>query len=97
MVWFTGIRLRLIDHWNLIYKQWSFIFTSIGTALLGYLTLAPDAIINLWLVLPTEVQNLVPEKFALYIPLVLCILGWFSKYIKQQKLDDLKAKENGPL
>lgn len=96
-VWIHGIRLRLIDHWNLIHKQWSFIFTSIGTVIYGWAVVAPDTVIHIWNSLPAEVQHLIPEQYAPYIPLALFLLGLFSKYIKQQKLDDLKAKDNGPL
>lgn len=97
MVWFTGIRLRLIDHAKLVHKQWSFIFTSIGTVLYGWALIAPDAVITLWNSLPLEVQHLVPEQYAPFIPLTLFILGLFSKYVKQRKLDELKAKDNGTL
>ncbi len=81
-----GIRLRLVEEWRIVRKRWSFIFSGIGTAILGYLTVAPDAIITVWSYLPEDIKGLVPTKFALYIPLVLFILGLISQYIKQQKL-----------
>lgn len=92
-----GIKLTLVDQWQLVRKKWSFIFNSIATTLLGYLTIAPDAIIQVWTYLPDDIKGYVPVKFALFIPLALFILGLVSQFIKQQKLDALKAKDNGTL
>lgn len=91
-----GIRLRIVDDWPIIRKKWSFIFNTIGTAILGYLTIAPDAITTAWAYLPEDIKAFVPVKYSLYIPLVLFVLGLLSQYIKQAKLrkeaEELKAK-----
>lgn len=84
-----GIRLRLVEEWRIVRKRWSFIFSSFGTAILGYLTIAPDAIISAWNYLPDDIKAYVPQKYALFIPLVLFVLGLVSQYIKQQKLRNL--------
>lgn len=80
------IRLRLLDEWRLVWKKWSFIFNSIGASLLGYLVIAPDAIIHAWAFLPDDVKAYVPVKYSLYIPLVLFVLGLISQYVRQDKL-----------
>lgn len=91
---FTGIRLKLIDNANLVIKKWSFIFNSIGTVALAYLTLAPDAIITMYNALPDELKSYIPVKYSLYVTLTLYILGLISQYVKQQKLEALKNKDD---
>ena len=87
-----GIRLKLIADWKLVRKKWSFIFNAIGTSLLAYLTMAPDAIVQAWNFLPEDMKAFVPVKYSLYIPMILFILGILSQYIKQQKLEIEREK-----
>jgi hypothetical protein len=87
-----GIRLKLIEDWKLVRKKWSFIFNTIGTSLLAYLTIAPDAIIQAWNFLPDDMKSFVPVKYSLYIPMILFVLGILSQYIKQQKLETERDK-----
>lgn len=82
-----GIRLRLISYWQIIWKKWSVRLNALGIAVLGYLTLAPDAITQVWLMLPDDVKSYVPVKFSLYIPLIMFVLGLLANYIKQEKLE----------
>ena len=87
-----GIRLRLISYWQIVWKKWSVRLNAIGIALLGYLALAPDAITQVWLMLPEDVKAFVPVKFSLYIPLVMFILGLLANYIKQEKLEQERKR-----
>lgn len=82
-----GIRVRLTNQWQIIWKKWSVRFNALGVAVLGYLTLAPDAITQVWTMLPDDVKAFVPVKFGLYIPLAMFVLGLISSYIKQEKLE----------
>lgn len=91
-----GLRLRLIEHWNLIWKKWSVRFTALGVALYGYLLAAPDAIIGMWSMLPEEFKSVLPVDYAKWIPFTLFVLGLLSQYVKQQKLEnERKAQDYG--
>ena len=92
-----GIRLRLYEYWQLVWKKWSVRFTALGLLLQGYLLSAPDAVINMWAMLPPDLRDILPIEYSRYLSFTLFLLALASNYIQQDKLKKerlaLEAKE----
>lgn len=88
------IKFKLIEEWQNFWKLWSLRFTSMGTALLGYIIASPDAITNAWQSLPDDVKQYIPQNYLMYITIGLFVLGMFSRVVKQERLSKPK-EDNG--
>ncbi len=89
---YTG--LEFVAHAKLLWKTWSMWLIGAGTALGVYLVAAPDALVQVWLMLPADLKAQLPVNVAQYISYVLIALGLVSKFIRQPKLDQ-QHKEMG--
>lgn len=86
------MKLELIEGWEKFYKLWSVRLMAVGTVLAGWFLAAPDAAIQVWLMLPDDMRNALPPDVVKYIPIVILSMGTFARVVKQNKL--AKAPEN---
>ena len=85
-------RLEFVAHAKLLWKTWSVWLVSAGTLLGVYLAAAPDALVQVWLMLPQDLKAALPVNVAQYISYALIALGVVSKFIKQPKLDQQRKE-----
>lgn len=78
-----------IEKWRTAHKLWSLRLSAFGTLLMTALTIWPDRIVQLWLMMPVEVRGLLPEQIVTIIAAVIFLLSAVSRIIKQTKLDKL--------
>lgn len=85
-------RLEFVAHARLLWKTWSVWLIGAGTALGVYLSAAPDALVQVWLMLPADLKAALPVNVAQYISYALIALGVISKFIRQPKLDQQRKE-----
>ena len=85
-------RLEFVAHAKLLWKTWSVWLIGAGTALGVYLAAAPDALVQVWLMLPPDLKAQLPVNVAQYISYALIALGVISKFIRQPKLDEQRKE-----
>ena len=88
------MKLELIEGWRKWYKLWSVRLMALGTILTGWFLAAPDAAIQLWLMLPDDLKALLPPDVVKYIPIFILIAGTFARVIKQNKLQKVDTNES---
>lgn len=78
--------MQLIAEWRQWHRMWSVRFTALGTALLGFIGVFPDAFFHIWALVPSDVRAVFPEDFVQWIGITCLILGIISRVIKQNSL-----------
>jgi hypothetical protein len=87
---YTG--LEFVKHAKLLWKTWSVWLSAVGVALGVYLASAPDALVQVWLMLPPDLKALLPVNVAQYISYAIIALGVISKFVRQPKLDQQRKE-----
>lgn len=77
--------MKLIDGWRQAWRLWSVRLSALGAILTGWAALAPDALLQLWQLLPDELHALVPERVAGVIPTLLFVAAIVARLIPQPK------------
>lgn len=85
-------RLEFVAHARLLWKTWSVWLIGLGTTLGVYLAAFPDALVQVWLMLPADLKAALPVNVAQYISYALIALGVISKFIRQPKLDQQRKE-----
>jgi len=85
-------KLEFVAHAKLLWKAWSVWLSALGVALGVYLASAPDALIQVWLMLPPDLKALLPVNVAQYISYAIIALGVISKFIRQPKLEQQRKE-----
>lgn len=75
-----------IEQWRQWYKLWSVRLSAFGTVLMTALTVWPDRVFQIWLMMPPEVRRLMPEQVVTGIAALIFLLTAVSRLIKQKKL-----------
>lgn len=87
------MKFQLIEHWRVWYKLWSVRLTAIGTVLAGWFMASPDAFLNVWLMLPQELKDVLPPDVVKFIPIFILVAGTFARVVKQNKLPQVNADD----
>lgn len=75
--------MKLIEGWKKAHKNWSVQLSAFGVFLLGLATAFPDAVLHVWLMLPSEFKSLIPQQWIAVIGMVVAVLSIFARLIKQ--------------
>ena len=79
--WVEDARARLFGE----VSTW-FQMGGIAATLIGSLPIPPETMLSLWNSLPASVSRQIPDGIMVIAGLVLFVLSWLSKYVKQPKL-----------
>ena len=82
---------QIVEHWRLIFKQWSFWLGAIGTAITSALLASPDLALQVWLMMPPDLKATIPERYTPFIGVGVFVLGLIAKFVKQAKLEAERA------
>jgi len=82
------MKLQLVTYWRDAWKFWSVKLAALGTALVTFATLFPDAALQAWFALPDEFKQVIPPSYVQGFGVVLMALSLIARIIKQQKLQD---------
>lgn len=85
--------MKLVEHWRLIFRQWSFWLGVIGTTLTSALLAFPDLALQVWVMMPDDLKATLPQRYTPFIGVSIFALGLFAKFVKQAKLE--AAKQGG--
>lgn len=77
--------MKLIDGWRQAWRLWSVRLSALGTLLMAWAALTPDALLQAWNALPPEVQALVPESVGKLIPFLLFFGTLVARLVPQPK------------
>lgn len=88
------MKFQLIENWRVWYKLWSVRLTAIGTVLAGWFMASPDAFLNVWLMLPQELKDVLPPDVVKFIPIFLLVVGTFARVVKQNKLPQVNSDDS---
>jgi hypothetical protein len=78
--------VKFLEEWRQWHRLWSVRLNLIGSALLSFLLAFPDVAVGAWNALPADMKAMLPERFAMFIPLAFFGLSMFARFVKQEKL-----------
>ncbi|MDZ7894164.1 MAG: hypothetical protein U5M50_03900 [Sphingobium sp.] len=84
------LRSRVIDQWRLGWRLWSVRLHAAALALAALFAAAPQAVLELWAMLPVEAKAAIPPHFARWIPVLLGAAGIAARFVKQKGVGDGK-------
>src|SRR5687768_4073223 len=80
-------RIALVEHWRLIFRQWSLWLGVIGTAVTSALLASPELALQVWAMMPPDLKAMIPERYTPFIGVGIFAMGLVAKFIRQAKLD----------
>jgi hypothetical protein len=83
-----GYLMQLVPNWRQWPHWWSVRLQLAGTALLAAFEVFPDAIVSIWIALPSDVRAVVDPDFIRYVGYVVIVAGIIARVIKQPKLHE---------
>lgn len=78
---------ELIEEWKKAHKLWSVRLSAIGAAVMGVFTFWPDSALYLWSAMPSEVREMIPERFVSAIALFVFAASAISRIVKQRPIN----------
>lgn len=84
---------KLVEHWRLVWRTWSFQLGFIGTILTSVLLASPDLALQVWAMMPADLKATIPERFTPFIGVGIFALGLIAKFIKQAKLEAMRGQK----
>lgn len=85
--------MKLVDHWRLIWRTWSFWLGAVGTALTSLLLASPDLALQVWAMMPDDLKATIPARYTPFIGVGIFALSLVAKFVKQAKLDAMKQND----
>ena len=82
-----GEKMKLVDDAQLVWKKWSFKLHAAAACFIGPAVVAPQYLKDAWENLPDSIKSNFPPRTVVIIGFVLIVLGVFSMFIQQPKLD----------
>lgn len=79
--------MKLVDEWPRAWRWWSIQLNALGNMLLVALLSFPDLAQQLWLALPPQVMDLLPERIAYWVPVLILIASGGARLVQQEKKD----------
>lgn len=79
--------MRFIDdckHW---WRLWSVRIQAIGAAWMAWLLIAPETMLQLWMMVSPESRAVLPRWLVVGMPLALFVLATLARLVKQPKLE----------
>lgn len=77
--------MKLIDGWRQAWRLWSVRLSALGTLLMAWAALAPNALLQAWNAMPAEVRALVPEDVGNAVPFLLFFATLVARFVPQPK------------
>ena len=76
----------IVSNWRQVLRHWSLWLGGAGTALAGWLVLAPESAIMAWAMLPEDLKAALPPTVVGHVAVVLFLLSLLAKFINQRSL-----------
>lgn len=86
-------KIEPVSYWRKWWKLHSTWLNLTGISILGFLEFAPQHAFEAWAVLPQEFREQIPVDYLKYIALVLWVLAFFARFIKQKKLNSEESEK----
>jgi len=86
-------RIEPVSYWRKWWKLHSTWLNLAGIAILGALEFAPQRAFEAWAILPAEFKAEIPHDYLKYVALVLWVLAFIARFIKQKKLENGERDE----
>lgn len=83
---------QIVPHWRLIFKQWSFWLSAVGTIITSALLALPDLALQVWVMMPPDLKAALPERYTPFIGVAIFALGVVAKFVRQAKLEAERNK-----
>jgi len=80
------MKIELISNWKDWWRMTSVWLTTLGALILGYLQEVPDAAIQIWSFLPSDLKSFLPPSIVQWIGYAILFLGIISRIVKQPAL-----------
>lgn len=78
--------MQLISNWRQFWRFSSVWFQAAAAAFFTYLMVVPDALIQIWQILPLDIRAAVPPQYVQGIGVALIALGTVARIVKQRSL-----------
>ena len=75
-----------IPEWRQCYKFWSIRLHTASIVILGTLYAFPEAIAHVWLILPAEIHNTIPESVLKWIGYGCLAAGTLARIVRQDSI-----------
>lgn len=82
------MKITLVQDWRNCWRFWSIRLTLLGSALLSAFFAFPDAMLQVWAMLPQDVKEYMPAEWAKWIPVFLILAGSLARVVKQKALEN---------
>lgn len=79
------LKIELIDNWKKGLKLWSVRLSTVGASIMGMFLYFPDWSLHLFNAMPRDIRNMVPDRVALVLAMVIFIGSAIARIVKQRK------------
>jgi hypothetical protein len=79
--------VKLIDNWRKSHKMLSVQLAAIGAAVSAFALAFPDVLMHAWTFVPTELKEVLPERWRPVIGIVMFVGAILARIIAQPKLN----------
>lgn len=83
----TKRKIEPVSYWREWWRLHSTWLNLAGIGILGFLEFAPQHAFEAWSILPSDFKSEIPHDYLKYVALVLWVLAFIARFIKQKKLD----------
>lgn len=82
-------KITLLDNWkDVMLKSWSARLSALSALASGYLLAFPEVLTSAWQMLPPEARTIFPRHYLIAIPLILSLLAYWARGVKQERLNN---------
>lgn len=78
--------MKLVDDWKTWPRRWSTWCELAAVSFFSYVAYAPDAVVQMWLILPEDVRATVDPDYIKWAGIAMIVIGSGVKIIEQKKL-----------
>ena len=86
-------KIKLVPNAKSFWRLWSVRLSAIGASIMGYFTLYPDKLLEIWLIMPPDLKALLPSQYVSSIAMFIFIGASIARVIKQEKVPQKKEEE----
>jgi hypothetical protein len=79
--------MKLLRDCGSVHRFWSVRLSAVGAVLIGALAAWPDWVIELWALMPVEVQALIPPRLMPLLGIGIYALTIVARLVRQSSLD----------
>jgi hypothetical protein len=84
---------KLVPYWRSAWRLWSVRLGVVGSVLVSLFTLAPDAMLQAWLMLPGDLKAVIPPQYTPMIGVAVFVLSMVARFIPQPKTAEVISEK----